>query len=425
MYTIEIDGNVCYAPNLAYRGYAVINPVHTAEINKADTLTFTVPPNNPLYGSIQPLTSDVTLRWDGEILCHGRVLNRDRDFQNRKKLTCEGALAWLNDSIIPPHTRTASVSSYVSYILGLHNAQVEANRQLQVGTISDVDVEDLEPGATIPYDVDAIARQVIAGQWGVGTDRRQRLEAAGYSYELIQNKVNELLGVSYRYTVETTQSASSAGTLEIEVTDYTTALSCLTAEWLSEQGYTIRARSVDENGGIVTYIDLLSRNGVMGEQTVQFARNLLDLDEQLDASDIYTCVIPLGKATDGVPLTIASINAGQIYLENTDLSALYGKIYRTINHSDIADANELLAAGRNDVKECLSGSLSLNVKAVDLAFAGDETDRFFVGGYNRILSIPHSYDDYLMCTKIQTYLQDAGKTNYTFGSTRKGLTEKI
>lgn len=41
--------------------------------------------------------------------------------------------------------------------------------------------------------VDEIAREVIAGKWGNGTDRKNRLTAAGYSYDAVQAKVNELL----------------------------------------------------------------------------------------------------------------------------------------------------------------------------------------------------------------------------------------
>lgn len=41
--------------------------------------------------------------------------------------------------------------------------------------------------------VDEIAKEVIAGEWGNGTDRRQRLESAGYEYKAIQKRVNELL----------------------------------------------------------------------------------------------------------------------------------------------------------------------------------------------------------------------------------------
>ena len=41
--------------------------------------------------------------------------------------------------------------------------------------------------------VDEVAREVIRGEWGNGSDRRQRLEAAGYDYDTVQNHVNALL----------------------------------------------------------------------------------------------------------------------------------------------------------------------------------------------------------------------------------------
>ena len=42
---------------------------------------------------------------------------------------------------------------------------------------------------------DTIAKEVIAGKWGNGNDRKKKLEAAGYNYNTIQNRVNEMLGV--------------------------------------------------------------------------------------------------------------------------------------------------------------------------------------------------------------------------------------
>lgn len=41
--------------------------------------------------------------------------------------------------------------------------------------------------------VDEIAHEVIVGKWGNGNDRKIALEAAGYDYSTIQNKVNELM----------------------------------------------------------------------------------------------------------------------------------------------------------------------------------------------------------------------------------------
>lgn len=41
--------------------------------------------------------------------------------------------------------------------------------------------------------VTELAKEVIAGKWGNGQDRKNRLTAAGYDYTVVQNKVNELL----------------------------------------------------------------------------------------------------------------------------------------------------------------------------------------------------------------------------------------
>lgn len=41
--------------------------------------------------------------------------------------------------------------------------------------------------------VDIIAKEVIQGKWGNGTDRKNRLTKAGYNYREVQNRVNQLL----------------------------------------------------------------------------------------------------------------------------------------------------------------------------------------------------------------------------------------
>lgn len=41
--------------------------------------------------------------------------------------------------------------------------------------------------------IDEIAKEVIAGKWGNGADRKKRLKAAGYNYTQVQSAVNKLL----------------------------------------------------------------------------------------------------------------------------------------------------------------------------------------------------------------------------------------
>ena len=54
-------------------------------------------------------------------------------------------------------------------------------------------VNELLSSKTITKTVEQLAREVIQGKWGNGTDRKNRLTSAGYNYKAVQNKVNELL----------------------------------------------------------------------------------------------------------------------------------------------------------------------------------------------------------------------------------------
>ena len=45
------------------------------------------------------------------------------------------------------------------------------------------------------YNIDMIVDEVLEGKWGSGDKRKQNLEAAGYDYNTIQNRVNEILTV--------------------------------------------------------------------------------------------------------------------------------------------------------------------------------------------------------------------------------------
>lgn len=39
-----------------------------------------------------------------------------------------------------------------------------------------------------------LAKEVIDGKWGTGADRKKKLEEAGYNYQEVQNRVNQILG---------------------------------------------------------------------------------------------------------------------------------------------------------------------------------------------------------------------------------------
>lgn len=57
-------------------------------------------------------------------------------------------------------------------------------------------------------DIDTIAQEVLAGKWGNGADRKAKLQAAGYDYQTVQNRVNEILYGTSGSTGSTTPSKS-------------------------------------------------------------------------------------------------------------------------------------------------------------------------------------------------------------------------
>lgn len=58
--------------------------------------------------------------------------------------------------------------------------------------------------------IDEVAKKVLRGEYGNGQERIDKLEKEGENWKLIQNRVNELVGVSKRYEVEETVVANVA-----------------------------------------------------------------------------------------------------------------------------------------------------------------------------------------------------------------------
>lgn len=69
--------------------------------------------------------------------------------------------------------------------------------------------------------VDELAQQVLDRKWGNGTERKRRLEAAGYNYNAVQKKVNEIVAKMSAGTEPTTPPTSEELTAaEIEALAY-------------------------------------------------------------------------------------------------------------------------------------------------------------------------------------------------------------
>lgn len=86
-----------------------------------------------------------------------------------------------------------------------------------------VNTTPTNPNLAPTKSVEDVAREVIAGVWGNGEDRRNRLEAAGWDYNEVQDKVNDLCGAS---TV-TSYTVQSGDTLSGIAADYGVSVSYL------------------------------------------------------------------------------------------------------------------------------------------------------------------------------------------------------
>ena len=100
---ILADGKVIYSNNDPE--YYLINPKLKLELNKTDSLDFTIPPGNAMYNSISKLKTTIEVRQGSEILFRGRALDDSIDFNNRKTVHCEGALSFLGDTLMNPYTK--------------------------------------------------------------------------------------------------------------------------------------------------------------------------------------------------------------------------------------------------------------------------------------------------------------------------------
>ncbi len=359
MYAIYVDEDLLYSPHMINEGYGILEPKLTIELNKAGSLEFILPPNSLMYEGVQKLKSIIRVEWDGEELWRGRVLDDQKDFYNRKRVYCEGELAYLLDSTVRPYEHKGGVAAYFRMLIIQHNSQVDAEKQFTVGM---VDVTD--------------------------ADNNDYITRSNINYPTTFDEINEKL--------------------------------------VDNLGGYLKIRH--QNG--TAYIDYKVSPGDISDQTIQFGVNMLDISEYIDATNVFTVLIPLGKkaeATDGEEgerLTIASVNSDLDYLEDATAIKLFGRITRTQVWDDVTMAANLKTKGQAYLKAGIEMTVTLTIRAVDLIHLGVKTERIKLGEYVRVVSIPHELDTSFLCSKISYDLSDPSNTEYTLGTAFSALTDQ-
>ncbi len=363
MYQIYLDDTLLYDPRLP--SLAVLEPRLELEINTSGTLSLKLPPAHPLAESLPQMVGRVRVLQDGEELFKGRIRTVEQDFRNRRQITCEGELAFLNDSIQrPAEYHGMTVRGYLQTLLDLHNEQVEEGKQFEVGYV------------TVTEDNDSIFRYTnYNSTWT----------------ELKEDLVDDLGG-------------------------------CLRVRNVYDSdGFTLLHRYLD-------YI-YPEDYGSLCSQTVEFGSNLVDFTGELDMTELATVIIPLGAPLEedtedtiaalNERVTIRSVNDGLDYLENTAAIEKYGRITKTVEWDGVTLPTNLLKKAQAYLEDYQYENLTLEVTAVDLHLTGEQFDALRLGDRIRVQSQPHGLNRVFPLSKQILYLAEPERNTITLGSTVK------
>lgn len=205
---------------------------------------------------------------------------------------------------------------------------------------------------------------------------------------------------------------------------YTNTLDTIMDKLVASNGGYIRVRHQEG----IRYLDYLETYGRVSGQTIRFGENILDLTEHISAADIITVLIPLGKppedAAESSKLTIASVNNGKDYLEDTEAISLYGRITGTHTWEDVTVPANLKKKGKEYLQNARNLSLTIELTAVDLHMIDVDIDRIKLGDMIRVVSAPHGIDRYMLVSKREYNLVDPSQDKIVLGDTITSLTEK-
>lgn len=190
----------------------------------------------------------------------------------------------------------------------------------------------------------------------------------------------------------------------------------LLKELRSEKGGYIWASYI---GGDV-YINYTKTIGSRNSQQIAFGSNLVSIEDQLEVGTLVTRVWPLGK--EG--LTIASVNDGKAYLQNTDVELRYGRVDKTIQ-VDSDDPSVVKSYGQAYLTRYATMNNTITLTAVDLHNLDKTISSFEVGDAVRVLSPPHRIDAEMVVNSVSTDLVKLSNSRITLGAKKGSITSVI
>lgn len=222
------------------------------------------------------------------------------------------------------------------------------------------------------------------------------------------SRASENRQVSYKYS-------DISAKITVERKDYSTAWKEMKDVLIDGSGgYIVPYLTSEETG-----IQWLSTYGSSTSQVIQFGQNMLDFEEYIDASEVFTAVRPLGKEINGSRIHLS----GDGFVVNDTAVNMFGRIERVVIFDEITTESALREAAETYLRVGLQAAMSITIKAVDLHLLDVDVERIRLGDSVRVVSVPHEIDAFFLCTKIDIDIAHPQNTVYTFGATQRTISE--
>lgn len=352
MYRVYCNDSPLY--DLRDEDLVLISPTVKIGENTAGSFEFSILPKHPHYEEVNELTSVITA-YDGdeEIFC-GRVVEITKDLYNRKKVICEGELAYFNDSIQrPAKYQGLTVRGYLETLVNIHNQQVKnqgIDKTFKVGAVTVQDKNDYIYKYTNWESTLEVIKTDLLKTYG------------GY---LRIRKENGVRYLDYLADYPNTNT---------QVIEFGSNLLDFTHDMVASD--------------IVTAV-------------IPLGARLEDVTE-VEGLDAY--------------LTIKDVNSGVDYVYSQDAVKSYGWIFKTVKWDDVHVADNLLRKGKEYLSDIQFAQITLTVSAVDLHMLHVDMERIKVLDEIRVTSSPNGLDRFFPVSEMTIYLDKPSNNKLTLGT---------
>jgi len=444
MYSIYADGVCFYNDAFALEELAVLEPKLTMEDNAAGSFSFKLPQSNTAYDSFVRLATDISVCKNGKEIWAGRVLTEDMDFWNNRSIYCEGELAFFNDSSQLQKKYHGTIRGFLEAIIDVHNQQVKANRQFQVGAVT-VQLDDPADFLTDYQKTMEVVNSLVEAYGG--HLRIRKVDGIRYLDYLSDDSlegIDQLIQFGENL-LDFTKSWDS--------TEYATALLPLGSRntgGASDSG----GSSEEELSAYYLTVESVNDGKLYVENTAAVAKygwieRVIRYDDETDPAALLskaksylsqfqngevTVVLPYGAflgTTEEEPetdetitglesyVTVESVNQGSIFVSSSELVDKYGWIIQIVNFDDASEPAELLERAKKYLLDLQFDAMQLELSALDLHYLNPEIKDIRLLDKIRVLSRPHQLDAWFTLTRLEIPLDSPESSKFILGDTVK------